>query len=98
MKRRKKNTLASSLNENSQQREGRMTESSKAGLHEELEHHIADESYEKAKYSWALGKSLGLYAENDEEVIQALVEVRKGIDNDCTLSRSSRKKGNNSGL
>ena len=71
---------------------------SKVGYHAESEHHIVDESYEEAKINWALGKSLGLCADNDEEVIQALFDVRKGNENDCTLSSSKRKTGGNCGL
>ena len=43
-------------------------------------------------------RALGLYAENDEEVIQALVEAHKGNEHVCTLSRSRCKKGSNNDI
>ena len=61
----------------------------------ESDHSIEDDSYEEAKNSWALDKSLRLYTKNDEKVIQALVDACKGNENDFAPFRSRRKKGSN---
>ena len=54
-----------------------------------------DNPYKEAKCSQALGKSLGLYAENDDDVIKALVETRKGNEEEVVRPRQRQKKGCN---
>ena len=51
--------------------------------------------YEEAKCSWALNKSLGLYAKNGDDVIKALVETHKGSEEEIVRPRQRRKKGCN---
>ena len=61
----------------------------------ELDYSIEDEVYGEARYSWYLGKRLRLYAENEEEVVKALVDAHGGKEAEGKYTRSRGKKRHN---
>ena len=52
------------------------------------------ETYEEARKTWDLGKSLGLYAESDDSVIKALAKGLKSNKEDLIQIQSKRGRGN----
>ena len=55
-----------------------------------------DERYGEARNTWEIGKTLGLYSQNDEEVIKALVVAHENREENVKNNVKSRgKKGRN---
>ena len=59
----------------------------------ELDYFVDDEVYEEAGHSWDLGKRLGLYAENKEEVVKTFVDAHGGKETEGKYTRSRGKRG-----
>ena len=51
---------------------------------------------EEAEKSWALGKNLGLYADNEDEVIAALVKRKEQRNHDAQVGARKRQRGKKS--
>ena len=54
-----------------------------------------DERYGEARNTWEIGKTLGLYSQNDEEVIKALVVAHENREENVKNVKSRGKKGRN---
>ena len=50
------------------------------------------DNHDEARRSWELGKSLGLYAENEDRVIEALAESFSVKNDEQLLSKNYRKR------
>ena len=48
---------------------------------------------EEAKCTWALGKSLGLYAQNEDDVVNALAELQMEKKDGKKRARARGKRG-----